>query len=248
MIWLIPPIAFVCEFLDSVVGGGFGTILTPILMLMGYTPIQIVPCILVSEILTGWGSGLLHHKEGNVDFKDGAIQRLTAALALCAIVGTISAVIFSFKLPKPLVNQYIGWLVTLLGIGILIKGTKQIMFNKVRIMIVGLIASFNKGISGGGYGPLVMAGSMLSGVKAKNAVAVTGMAEGFVCAVGLITYCVMKKDISFALLPWILIGSLTSLTYCAKLVKKTPDKVLVYAVGIITLTLGLATLWKISNP
>jgi hypothetical protein len=37
---------------------------------------------------------------------------------------------------------------------------------------LGLLGSFNKGLSGGGYGPLLTIGQILSGVNAKSAVVV----------------------------------------------------------------------------
>ena len=46
-------IAFVAEYFDSTVGMGYGTTLTPLLLIMGYEPLQIIPVILLSELLTG---------------------------------------------------------------------------------------------------------------------------------------------------------------------------------------------------
>lgn len=46
-------IAFFCEFIDSSLGMGYGTTLTPLLLLFGYEAIQIVPAVLLSEFITG---------------------------------------------------------------------------------------------------------------------------------------------------------------------------------------------------
>ena len=46
-------LAFVCELVDSSLGMGYGTTLTPILLLFGYDPIVIVPAVLFSEFLPG---------------------------------------------------------------------------------------------------------------------------------------------------------------------------------------------------
>ena len=40
--------AFICEYMDSTLGMGYGTTLTPILLMMGYNPLQIVPVVLIS--------------------------------------------------------------------------------------------------------------------------------------------------------------------------------------------------------
>ena len=43
-------IAFLCEYMDSTLGMGYGTTLTPVFLLMGFGPYEIVPAILVSEL------------------------------------------------------------------------------------------------------------------------------------------------------------------------------------------------------
>ena len=66
--------AFICEYMDSTLGMGYGTTLTPVLLIMGYEPLQVVPAVLVSELFSGLLAGALHHKEGNVDFKPKIID------------------------------------------------------------------------------------------------------------------------------------------------------------------------------
>jgi uncharacterized membrane protein YfcA len=55
-------LAFVCELVDSSLGMGYGTTLTPILLIAGYEPIEIVPAVLFSECITGIVAGILHHE------------------------------------------------------------------------------------------------------------------------------------------------------------------------------------------
>lgn len=243
---LIPCIAFSCELIDSTLGGGFGTILSPVLIIMEYTPIQIVPCILMSEIITGITGGILHHHQGNVNFHDNAIRRLTLGLVSCAVIGTVIAVICNTRLPKQLVSQYIGILV--LSLGILVLRTRSISFSRSKIMIIGLIAAFNKGISGGGYGPVVCSGNIISGVKVKDSIAVTSLAEGIVCLVGLFTYWLLQKHIDWQLLFPILIGSILAPFISVKMVNKIPVQGLTKLIGLLYIVLGIVTLLKISQP
>ena len=62
-------IAFLAEYMDSTLGMGYGTTLTPLLLLLGFEPLQVVPAILLSELLTGLLAGFTHHSVGNVDFR-----------------------------------------------------------------------------------------------------------------------------------------------------------------------------------
>jgi uncharacterized protein len=55
-------IAFLFEGLDSSDGMGFGTALAPLLFILGYEPLQVVPILLLSEMLTGLIAGFVHHE------------------------------------------------------------------------------------------------------------------------------------------------------------------------------------------
>ena len=62
-IW-IALLAFVAEYVDSTLGMGYGTTLTPVLLAFGYEPMQVVPAVLLSELFTGLLAGLAHHSAG----------------------------------------------------------------------------------------------------------------------------------------------------------------------------------------
>ncbi len=59
--------AFLAEYVDSTLGMGYGTLLTPLLLLTGFSPLDVVPCVLLSEFLTGLLAGFTHHKARNVN-------------------------------------------------------------------------------------------------------------------------------------------------------------------------------------
>lgn len=75
------------------------------------------------------------------------------------------------------------------------------------------IAGFNKGIAGGGYGPVVTIGGLLSGAPAKTMMAITGFSEGLVCIVSILVWLFWLNHgvvIDFILLPSMILGSILS--------------------------------------
>ena len=62
LVWSVTIIAFFCEYLDSSLGMGYGTTLSPLLLILGYDPLQIVPALLVSELITGLSAAFFHQK------------------------------------------------------------------------------------------------------------------------------------------------------------------------------------------
>jgi uncharacterized protein len=238
--------AFFAEYVDSSIGMGYGTTLTPILLIIGYEPLDIVPAILLSEFLSGTTAGFLHHRLGNVDFKKGSQSRKIAiVLTSWAVVGTIIAVFLAISLPKQIIKLYIGLMIFAMGLIMLFNGSKLINFSWKRISLIGGMAAFNKGISGGGFGPLVTGGQIISGVSGKKAVAITSLVEGLVCLVGLILYLITHGGLNIMLAGALITGAIISTPMATRTVKVLPDRILHRAVGYATVALGMLILFKL---
>ena len=225
---------------------GYGTTLTPVLMLFGFGPLAIIPCVLLSELITGITAGVAHHKAGNVNFKQGSIHlKSVLVLAACSIIGATIAVFVALNIPKLWLKTYIGMIVLGMGILILLTLNKDYRFSWKKIIGLGSIAAFNKGMSGGGYGPVVTGGQILSGVTGKNAVGITSLAEGLTCIVGVLVFIVSPENLDWGLAPSLIIGALLSVPFCTFIVKRLPTKTLKIAIGTSTLILGVITLLKV---
>ena len=240
-------LAFFCEYIDSSLGMGYGTALTPILLILGYTPLQIVPVVLLSELVTGLSAAFFHHRFKNVDFKFGNSDfKIAMLMAGCSIFGALIAVHVALNVPPFYVKLYIGLLVTCMGILILVTLNRMFKFSWRKIASLGLLAAFNKGISGGGYGPIVTGGQILSGIKSKSAIGITSLAEGLTCLVGVIIYLIYTDHtIDWGLAPSLVLGAFLSVPVAAYTVKKFNPERLRAIVGIATLILGFLTLGKL---
>ncbi len=236
-------LGFLCELMDSTLGMGYGTTLTPVLLLFGFSPLAIVPSILLSELLTGLTAGVAHHKVGNVNFKKGSIHlKVATVLVACSVLGATAAVFIAINIPSFYLKLYIGIIVLLMGIIILLTINKKYNFSWKKITGLGLIAAFNKGMSGGGYGPVVTGGQILSGIKGNHAVGITSFAEGMTCVVGVIIYLVAPNSIDWSLAPSLIIGAMISVPFSAVIVKKLPTKILTLSIAAITIILGVVTI------
>jgi uncharacterized membrane protein YfcA len=270
LIVMILVISFLCEYMDATLGMGYGTTLTPLLLLMGFAPGVVVPAILVSQIVSNALASICHHREGNVNFRPNSrqvfqIRQLVHPAAYfkgvrqsfpmhlkvgllfggCGVIGAIIAVIVSVNIPKFWLNLYIGVLVLAMGLMILLMFNKQITFSYWKITGLGLFASFNKGLTGGGYGPIVCAGQILSGVQGKNAVGITALAEGITCLAAVVCYLLIGgRSVDWKLAPWVLIGAVLSVPLSAKSVKFIPERKLKAAIAVLTIGLGILTIYK----
>jgi uncharacterized membrane protein YfcA len=267
-------LAFLCEYMDSTLGMGYGTVMAPLLMLFGFVPLQIVPAILLSELVTGLSSGLLHHREGNVNFQFQVLnfQRIKDSLRLpepagpdcytygihisqhlkvvflllaATLLGATSAVFTARLLPARWTSLYISVMVIAMGLLILACFNRKFRYSWKRIVGLGLLASFNKGLTGGGYGPLVVSGQLLSGVETKSAVGITSLAEGVTCALGVAVYLFTAGSaIDWRLAPLISGGALCAVPFSAKRVKHINPERLKLLIAVLTIVLGVFTLLK----
>lgn len=255
-------VALACEYMDASIGMGYGTTLSPILLLIGFTPLQVVPPVLLGQLVGGAAGGFFHHRLGNVslDFRrDEAIKKrlrglgylprsvdskVIFCLAVCGVFGALAAVVFAINIPGLALKLYIGVMVLAIGIIILIRRNRRSMMSWKGLVVVGLVSSFNKGASGGGYGPLVTGGQIISGREAKNSVGSTTVAEAVVCVVAFVGYLVLKGDIFWPLAAATSVGSVVAAPFAALTVKKVNADRLKLAIGVVTALLGALTLAK----
>jgi uncharacterized membrane protein YfcA len=134
-----------------------------------------------------------------------------------------------------------------MGIIIVAKHKTRNAFSWKKIMGLGVLASFNKGISGGGYGPLIVSGQILSGVETKNSIGITALSEGATCFIGVITYFLVGANVDWMLAPYLVIGSLISVPLSVYTVKRMPVKQFTLIIGVATTLLGLFSLYKLFN-
>lgn len=248
MIFLIGAVAFLSEYLDSALGMGYGTALVPILVLLGFNPLKVIPAVLISQLVTDIAACIAHHRLSNVNLKIASNDfKIAFVLGLVSSIGVVVSVILALKIPKWIITLYIGFLVSVMGILILVTIRYPMHFSWRKIIGISFVAAFNKGISGGGYGPLVMGGQMLSGVQAKNAVGITAFAEAITCLMGFIIYLIVGKAIDWKLTGLLVVSATVAVPFAALTVKNIHrDRLRIY-VGILITILGILTLLKISS-
>ena len=238
--------AHICEYVDSSLGMGYGTTLTPVLLLAGFEPLQIVPAVLLSEFVTGLTAGLLHHRDGNIDLmRDRRAQGTTLLLSTLSVAGAFAAVALAIRISRFWLTAVIATIILAVGVLILATVRRQLAYRRGHIIALGAVAAFNKGLSGGGYGPLVTGGQVVSGMSPKEAVAITSLAESLTCLAGLTAYVWMRGSPDWSLAIPLTSGALLSVPVATLTVRKLPEAFMRGSVGVVTCVLGLLTLAKL---
>lgn len=247
IIILVAVAAFVLEFFDAGAGMGFGT-LTPVLILLGYSPGVAVPAVLLCSSVLSLIGGIMHHTADNVDFFSGKNMKVIAVFLLFGLAAIAVGVFASVKLPEAVVDIYIGLLVLAIGIFIIRRKSGKKGFSWRKIIAFGSIASFNKGMTGAGFGPVMSGGQILAGIKSKEAVGITAITEGILSMMGVIVFVLMEgsaRALNMPLIASLLLGGIVSVPIAVYTVKKLHPKHMKISIGAISIIIGAAVIGKI---
>ncbi|MFZ2024766.1 MAG: sulfite exporter TauE/SafE family protein [Microgenomates group bacterium] len=250
-------LAFIMEVIDSGLGMGYGTILSPLLIIFGFSSNLVVPSILISQAVGGFMAAFFHNKYKTADLfpslvvggEDGKKHlsiskdlRISLLVGFLGVGATVVGAVLGVKLPKEILKLYIGVLVTIIGVVLLLK--RRFNFSWKKITGLAIISAFNKGISGGGFGPLMTGGQVLSGNHAKKSIGSTTLSEVPICITGFIIYLLSKKVISYDLLINLTIGAFFGGIVGPTLTKYLNVKLLQTLIAVLILSEGI---WLLSQ-
>jgi len=262
----IIPLALIAELVDSSLGMMYGTLLSPLLIIMGFEPIDVVPAILFSQALGGGVATIFHQYYKNADFKPatlnprriknglkrygwiGAFRRgfnhdfkIAFTISVLGVLATIFAAVIAINVSKNFLRTYIAVLVVIMGL--LLFKRKKFLFSWKKITALSIVSAFNKGLSGGGFGPVVTAGQVIAGNEPKSSVAVTTLAEVAICLTGFATYWWLGKFDAWPLLIVLTIGAVAGAPAGAFLTSKINEQKLRPLLAVVTTLLGLGMLF-----
>ncbi len=263
VLWLILA-GFLGELLDSSLGMLYGTILSPVLIIAGYDPLVVVPSILLTQAIAGLIAAIGHHRLHNVDFgvDNEAVKRWEGAsyvrflkraltrdskvVIVVSVLGILASIIAAFvatSIPKTALNTYIGVLVLIMGAILVSRGSFQFSWRK--ILAIGALSAFNKGLSGGGFGPIVTSGQMISGRESRSAVGATTLSEAPICIAGFLIYLLRNGMSTWHLVIFLGIGAIAGALIGPHITAKfSSERAVRVGLGILVIVLGTWTLAK----
>jgi len=182
----------IMEFIDSALGMMYGTVLSPLLIIMNYNAKEVVPSLLLSQAIGGFIASWRHHRLKNADFNSGtADRRIAVTVIWFGVFACLLGVFVSVSVSPKVLNTYIGLLVTVIGLMILLG--RSLILTNGKVYLLGFISAFNKALSGGGFGPLVAGGQLVFRNRCeKGAIGSTDFAEAPICLFSFLLWACFK--------------------------------------------------------
>lgn len=238
-------LSFVSGLIDLSLGMGYGFTVTPVMLMLGFTPQEAVPAVLISSLVGGLASSIWNHRLHNVDFSlDSQALKIASFTSALGIFGAIVGVFISFNLPTRIVGLYIGFIVIASGVLVIISKNLISEFSWSKMVVISLIGSLNKGLTGSGFGPVITTGAMLSGIDEKESVSIQSLSEAAVSLIGFLTYLLMQGYVDFQIAGAMSIGVIIASPLAARIIHNLDAKILRIMVGVLALIIGSYTLWK----
>ena len=123
----------------------------------------------------------------------GVDLKPAALLAGGSVVGVSIGVLTAVNIPARALKLVIGVIILVSGLTVTLLARRAIRYRSWRMLVLAGVASFNKAASGGGYGPLVTSGQILSGVRTQASVGITSFAEAFTCLLAVALFNEIEK-------------------------------------------------------
>jgi len=242
-------LGFLVSYLANITGAGYGTLLSPLLILLGFDIKAIVPSIVASQLTANILLSILHHQQGNTDLsRNGGDLSLVTPLAIASAVGALISVSLLISIPGRIAEYYLGFMLAILGIIILkTRNTHYSSSNggnfSGKLAILSMIASINKGVTGGGLSPVLSAGQVLMGIDPKKAVSLTPLAvlSSEIVMVASYIYTGLFTS-SIDILAPLTIGALLSVPLIPYRVKKSSNNFIRTVMASTLIALGVAVL------
>jgi hypothetical protein len=183
--------AFLLAFINDGLGGGYGTLSSPLLLIFGYPAKVAVPSILFSEAWSESFSSIWHGKFKNINYRTFGFT--TAG----GIVGIVIAVfVIGVFLAATNAKLYIGGIATVMGLFVIVRSLSWFEkhskvkdnTNRPLTTLLGAVCGFNKSSTGGGYGPLSTSGFQVLGLAPPKAVGSTILSKGVACIISTVLW------------------------------------------------------------
>ena len=254
IVWSVVFIAAFFEFMDASAGMGFGTALTPLLLVLGFVPKQIVPVIMIQQGVAGLVGAFLHREFENVEWK---FSPMSESVKLWIIIGVTGCLAVSvsiigiykfFPVDKIYIKIYVAILLLMMGFISLFSARKDRPYKPMKMLAYATLAGFNKGVGGGGYGPVVTLGGLLSGVPVKSMLAVTAISEGTVSTFAIIVWLALLTSgvqIDYLLLPSMMLATMFSAVAAPYMTRVFPEKAWKVVVPAYSLILAGYVFYKV---
>ncbi len=231
-------LGFICAYVTTSMGMGYGTILTPILLILAFETHEVIHAVLLSQAIICLPATLFHWRLGNIRLgaKNGDAKLIVSVI----VAGGIAIALASFivaELPQEVLTAYLG--IVVLVMGLVLLRMKRFAFSWKLLAGFGVFSVVNKALTGTGFGPVFTSGELISGKEPRSSIGVSSAVVGPICLFAFLSHTLVERPDDLSLAYVLVVGALPA-AFLGPLqtsrMKEAPARIVV---GLLTLALGV---------
>jgi uncharacterized protein len=249
-------IGFLAQFIDGVLGMGFGVTSSTLLLGIGIAPAVASASVHLVEIVTTGASSMSHIKLGNVD------RQTAYKLIFPGSIGAFAGACFLSNLPALIMRPYISLFLLFLGIFVLIrflimvptkKEKKRIELSNGKSILLGLAAGFADATGGGGWGTITTP-VLLSkkGISPRIVIGTVNTSEFFIAVSATLGFLISLgwEEVNWFWVLAFMLGGIIAAPMAALMVRRLPAHLLGVLAGGLIVLINIRTIalsWGINS-
>ncbi|HAI59958.1 MAG TPA: hypothetical protein DCM32_08800 [Xanthomonadaceae bacterium] len=232
-LWFVA-LGAIAQLIDGALGMAYGLLCSTVLLTLGYPPATVSAVVHTAEVVTTGVSGGAHAVFGNVD--RGLFFRLAVPGALGGVAGALFLVNVAAEWIKPLIVVYL----MALGVLILLRAVGRWRYRAPPSQVppLGLVAGTLDAIGGGGWGSVTTSSLLAGGRPARQTIGTVAAAEFVVTVAIAVTFASTIGFKHLEIVLGLLIGGALAAPFAALVVRRFPERVLLWLVGGLVLVLA----------
>jgi protein-S-isoprenylcysteine O-methyltransferase Ste14 len=227
---------------------GYGLILAPAMVILGFETAIIVPALLLSQALAGMPATVFHRVQDNLVFEPGGNElRGMVVLVLVGFVTIFVAVWFSVSFTSLQKELYLA--ILLVAMGVVLLAIRNPRGNGRWLTGFGIFSVFNKAFTGAGFGPVYTTGQILCGRSARRSIAYTTLLEVPLCMFAFGMYWYIEGSVDMGVPILLTVGAAAATPFGPHQTSKLTQRTGQLMVGVLSLFLGVFLLiWNWIRP
>ncbi len=229
---------FVAQFIDGLLGMGYGITATSLSLALGLPPAVASASVHAAETVASGASAIAHIRYRNV------VWRVAGRLLVPGIAGAVCGTLVMAGMPDRQMKAILAIYLFVLGVRLLFPPHRTLSpasggEGRVRGLIpLGLAGGFCDAF-GGGWGPIVTASLLARGETPRTTIGSVNVAEFFVTVAIAVTFGLTLGTFAWQPAFGLAIGGILAAPLAARFTGRVPARPLAIAVGTLVILLSL---------
>jgi hypothetical protein len=230
-------VGFVAQFIDALLGMGYGVTATSLALTLGVPPAMASASVHAAEAVAGGASAIAHIRYRNV------LWAIAGRLIVPGMLGAACGAYLVAHMPVTYLRGILAVYLLILGARIVLKAfrTSAPPASPPKLIRLGLAGGFCDAF-GGGWGPIVTSSLLARGEGPRTTIGSVNVAEFFVTVTITVTFALTLGAFDWQAVLGLAAGGVLAAPVAAKLTGRIPARKLAIAVGVLVILLSLRTI------